>query len=141
MEYEPDSIMDQDHREWLEDRGSDQLEREAYERELGSRRGWSLATVHDHGPVENGPFIAVNAWRRGLVFEFSLHDAVTFANAILSEVEIAQTWTPTHWSISDGSGARLVDERGDGTGLFVNENGDTWTDPVSSWEPITEEET
>jgi hypothetical protein len=44
------------------------------------------------------------------------------------------TWEPTHYSRKDGSGARLLSASAR-MGLFVNENGDEWPDPLDEWEP------
>lgn len=86
--------MDQDHREYLEDRGSHQLEVEAMERERRRFHAVEIGGVdgraefhHDDG------FMFITLRQSGQkVATFSMdHDiAIRFANSILSEVEIAQ---------------------------------------------------
>lgn len=47
---------------------------------------------------------------------------------------MSQFWEPTHFSVDDGSPARLVEEGQRGLALFENENGDRWHDPINLWE-------
>lgn len=70
------------HQDWLEGQASDRLEREEYER--AKRRGWTVTTSEFASKD-----ILITARKRGIVFEFTHDQAVTFAHAILAEVEIA----------------------------------------------------
>ncbi|HVE28354.1 MAG TPA: hypothetical protein VNC22_23260 [Sporichthya sp.] len=45
-------------------------------------------------------------------------------------------YTVTHHSIRDGSPAMLVRRLNDTEGLFVNEDGDEWTDELVYWHPV-----
>jgi hypothetical protein len=71
------------HQDWLEGQASDQLEREEFERD--NRRGWTVRASEFAFKD-----ILITAWKRGIVFEFTHDEAVVFAHAILSEVELAQ---------------------------------------------------
>lgn len=76
------------HRDWLEDRASDQLEREDYEAEIARRQALPLWEF-SHGEG----WIGFRLQQFGQpIARFSMdHDiAVNFAHAILAEVEIAQ---------------------------------------------------
>lgn len=84
--------MDQDHREYLEDRGSHQLEVEAYERDMKALKTPTLIDADRWGfMIENGTIYIVIPERFGALttIALDLDSAVGFANAILSEVEIA----------------------------------------------------
>lgn len=87
------------HKDWLEDQASDQLEREAYERSKFDDRtviqgdGWEI--IHTTVPqrLADFSFIEVPAVRIEIDRQFrtmSHREAVNLANAILTEVEIAQ---------------------------------------------------
>lgn len=50
----------------------------------------------------------------------------------------AAFWTPTHFSVGDGSPIRVIFEYVEKDVPMVvceNECGDQWVDPASSWEP------
>lgn len=71
----------EEHRDWLEGQASDQLEREAFERD---GRRWGVTT-------SQFAFRDIIVRVGGVgVFEFPHDEAVRFAHAILAEVEIAQ---------------------------------------------------
>lgn len=78
--------MDQDRREYLEDRGSHQLEVEAMERERTAKTNDSVAGARITPRQMGGETVLAIKLNVG---NFSLDGAVLLANAILSEVEIA----------------------------------------------------
>jgi hypothetical protein len=90
--------MDQEHREWLEDKGADQLAREAagIPSLIGKK---SVVRLIESSEAEaefyvgpNGEWLSITlrqAGQRIAQFSMDMPVAVRFANAILSEVEIA----------------------------------------------------
>jgi hypothetical protein len=88
----------EEHRDWLEGRASDQLEREAFEREQRAASTERHYVVFDHarGGVSAGnrPLVIFTLLGVGTGdihrFAIDIDQAVLAANSILSEVEIVQ---------------------------------------------------